>query len=393
MIETFKGYPWNVLDAMESPPVIWLGPGGVGEFEQSLRHHLGDGAQIHHIPPDGNVDGLERPAVPVFVAADLVGEQRDALLAASVQARPGRPVIFGGSGNRETLLEAINTWHAFRLLPEGSPIQAVVVAIHKAHETLCLEIALSRGADELRQECKRLDGAIDELRATQERLLHAERLAMVGRASGTLMARIEAHFQCLGTLQSALGTLEKDPRLITLMETTMEGGQSVNTLLEDLVALTENRETRVARVSEPLDPLVERAVTFLKHDKALRAREVEVECDAGTDVVTDRHRLYLVLMNLLRNAVHATEAGDAIRVRTRREGDNAVIEVEDTGCGMPPDVLEQIFTPFFTTKGKDGMGLGLRLCKTSIERMGGELNVISEEGQGTTFTILMPISA
>ena len=111
---------------------------------------------------------------------------------------------------------------------------------------------------------------------------------------------------------------------------------------------------------------------------------------SGATVRIDRHRIYLVLMNLLRNAVHATEPGEAIRVRTRVEGQDAIIEVTDEGCGMSPEVQARIFEPFFTTKGTEGMGLGLRLCKSSIERMGGTLRCESEEGVGTTFQIRMP---
>jgi len=393
-METFKGYPWNVLDAMESPPTLWLGPTVSEELEEQLRAQLTEGTQFFPIFSGPKHDASDKvgPAIPLLTADDLMGPRADELLeVVNKRAAPGRPVITGGAGNREALLEAINRWHAFRLLPEGSPIQALVVAINKAHEVLCLEGALTSGAEELRQECRRLDGAIGELRITQERLLHAERLAMVGRTSGTLMARVDAHFHCLDTLQSALRTLERDPKLLSLLETTMEGARSVNTLLEDLVALTENREQEVVAREEALDPLVERAAAFLRHDSALRKREVELDVSSGAKVLTDRHRVYLVLMNLLRNAVHATEPGDAIRVQTRVEGEEAIIEVQDEGCGMSPEVKEQIFTPFFTTKGAEGMGLGLRLCKSSVERMGGTLECESTEGKGTTFRIRMPL--
>jgi signal transduction histidine kinase len=393
MMETFKGYPWNVLDAMESPPTLWLGPAVSSELEDDLRARLAEGAQIFPIFSGPNFDASDKvgPAVPVLSAEDLGGPRADELLDIVARALPGRPVIYGGAGSRDILLDAINRWGAFRLLPEGSPVQAMVVAIHKAHEVLCLEGALTAGAEELRQECRRLDGAISELKVTQERLLHAERLAMVGRTSGTLMARVDAHFHCLDTLSSALRTLEKDPRLLGLLETTMEGARSVNTLLEDLVAITENREQEVAAREELLDPLVERAVAFLRHDAALRKREVALDVSSGARVVTDRHRIYLVLMNLLRNAVHATEPGDAIRVRALAQGEEAIIEVEDEGCGMAPEVRDQIFDPFFTTKGEDGMGLGLRLCKSSIERLGGKLECESVESEGTVFRIRMPI--
>ncbi len=98
-----------------------------------------------------------------------------------------------------------------------------------------------------------------------------------------------------------------------------------------------------------------------------------------------------VIMNLLSNAIDAIEGQGTITVATRREGDDVVFSVADTGKGIPPDVLSHIFEPFFTTKqiGK-GMGLGLSITYGIVEKHGGRIDVSSEVGKGTTIVVRIP---
>jgi signal transduction histidine kinase len=99
-----------------------------------------------------------------------------------------------------------------------------------------------------------------------------------------------------------------------------------------------------------------------------------------------------VLMNLVLNAIQAIRGAGTVRVVTRTADDRCVIEVEDTGCGIPANLLPRIFDPFFTTKGTgEGTGLGLSVSLGIVERHGGELLVESEVGKGSTFTVLLPL--
>lgn len=97
-------------------------------------------------------------------------------------------------------------------------------------------------------------------------------------------------------------------------------------------------------------------------------------------------------MNLLVNASQAIEAQGEIRVRTWHEADSVYASVSDTGCGIPEETLNRIFEPFFTTKdvGK-GTGLGLSITYDIIKKHKGEIFVESQPGEGTTFTIRLPI--
>jgi len=97
-----------------------------------------------------------------------------------------------------------------------------------------------------------------------------------------------------------------------------------------------------------------------------------------------------VLLNLMRNAAQATRDGDAIIVRTLRDDDICFVEVEDFGTGMSEEVRTRIFSPFFTTKGQAGMGLGLRMSRAAVERQGGSLECTSQLGRGSRFRIRLP---
>ncbi len=100
-----------------------------------------------------------------------------------------------------------------------------------------------------------------------------------------------------------------------------------------------------------------------------------------------------LLLNLINNALYAMEkAGGKLLIRTRRQGENLVVEVADTGPGIPPANLSRIFDPFYTTKpvGK-GTGLGLSICYGIVKKMGGEIDVDSLMDQGTTFRIHIPL--
>ena len=110
-------------------------------------------------------------------------------------------------------------------------------------------------------------------------------------------------------------------------------------------------------------------------------------------IVGHRSQLQEVLTNLLQNALEAMDASQdhrrVLTVRTRRDGGKAIIEVEDTGPGVDATRLDKVFEPFVTTK-PGGMGLGLAICRTIVDRHGGQLSASPARPRGTVFRMVLP---
>jgi CheY-like chemotaxis protein len=144
--------------------------------------------------------------------------------------------------------------------------------------------------------------------------------------------------------------------------------------------------------------IVQETTELLEYD--LRTSNVEVVLDLGDDVPptwADGHQIQQVVVNLVGNAIQAMRPLDtprqiAITSRLMREPARISLEIADSGPGIPADVQERIFEPFFTTKPLgEGTGLGLSLCRRTLEEHGGIITVQSEVGHGATFRLELPV--
>jgi len=132
--------------------------------------------------------------------------------------------------------------------------------------------------------------------------------------------------------------------------------------------------------------------TVAKHVGTEPVPQLEI-IENGIQVQAEPQGLAMVLSHLIRNAQEATTPGDGqVYVRLKREGDNAVVEVADNGCGMEPAfVRERLFRPFDSTKGSKGMGIGAYQAREFVRKAGGDISVESRSGHGTIFRISIPI--
>ncbi len=119
-----------------------------------------------------------------------------------------------------------------------------------------------------------------------------------------------------------------------------------------------------------------------------------LDCQAvGINIQADRDRCGAIIGHLIRNAQDATPDDGQVIVRLFKREDLAIIEVQDTGVGMDKTFIkERLFRPFDSTKGKAGMGIGVYEARDYIHKFGGDLEVISRPGEGSTFRIRMPVS-
>jgi two-component system NtrC family sensor kinase len=145
--------------------------------------------------------------------------------------------------------------------------------------------------------------------------------------------------------------------------------------------------------SETLAPLIERCALLVRHKAELSAVQIRVEVEKDLPPVTcDASQIQQLVLALAMNAIEAMPRGGTLSLRARRGDACVVLEVADTGMGIAKDHLPHIFEPFFTTKeeGK-GVGLGLAVAYGIVQRHGGRIDVASKPGEGTRFTVFLPL--
>jgi signal transduction histidine kinase len=291
------------------------------------------------------------------------------------------------------------------VISREAALGAVCVFWNEVHEPDEREIRLLSAL--ARQAAIALDNArlvgdlrrtLDDLRAAQETLVRGATL----RAVGELAAGAAHHLNNL--LAVVLGRtqllLMKNPDASTA--TSLRSIERAATDAAETVVRIQGF-TRTAKRSEAvsfdLNAAVQEAIEFTRlrwQDEAqVKGAPIDVAFEQGSPPAISGRSAEIreVMTNLILNAVDALPAGGRIAVRTRGEPGRAVVSVSDSGIGMSGDVKRRVFEPFFTTKGVKRTGLGLAVAYGTIRRHGGQVEVESEEGRGTTVTFWLPVDA
>jgi PAS domain S-box-containing protein len=252
----------------------------------------------------------------------------------------------------------------------------------------------TRAEDELRAANASIEEKLDR---TRDSLLLAERRATLGTLAGGVghelrnIAQIQV--AAVDELSAALAANEDVTELArTILPDLERVGEHISAHGHRLMQLARPGPDHVSPLD--LNGIVRDVVAMLRGAGKLRRVEVTTFVDGEIVVTVNRTRIEQILVNLIGNAVDAMGGSPGtitIVVHPSADGKRVVCEVRDTGSGIAPDALEQIFRPFFTTKGEDkGTGLGLPVAKEIVESYGGQLLVTTEVGTGTTFTFDLP---
>jgi signal transduction histidine kinase len=184
----------------------------------------------------------------------------------------------------------------------------------------------------------------------------------------------------------------KDERLVGLVDSILKSVKRAGTITKRLLAFARNLETSIGPVH--VKDVLQEVLSFLGKEAEHRAISITLHVSPGIPVFeSDRGKLQQIFLNVINNALAAVSDGGRIDIRAWEEGGGRLyISFEDDGCGISQEDLSHIFEPFFSTKANQGgTGLGLSITYNLVQEIGGVISVESELGQGTRFTIVLPL--
>ncbi len=273
-------------------------------------------------------------------------------------------------------------------------------ALQQAAEELDAKIALRTGElssanQNLETKYAKLKETESLLRSTQNELVQAGKLAMLGQmAAGVThelnqpLAAIRAFADNAGTFLARGQTAEAGQNLAQISAASARMGK----IIGQLKGFARKSSETVSTVD--LQQAIEGSALLLRNDFETHKVKLEIDVREPVRVVGDTVRTEQVLINLMRNALDAVEgaANPVIKVVLERDGGDAVIRIHDSGTGIPLQVAPHLFEPFFTTKSAGrGLGLGLTISSSIVQAMNGQLTAHNHADGGAEFVVRLPL--
>ncbi len=246
---------------------------------------------------------------------------------------------------------------------------------------------LGRHFNEMVQQLRESREEIERLHRTQ--MSRAEHLATLGEMAAGLAHEIRNPLAGIAGVMEIVGRdLPPNSAAISVLGEVRHEVVHINKIVSELLEIARPKPP-VFRPGD-LVAVAEHACLFASDQAATKKVTLEVsKGDPLPALEFDRGQIHQVLLNLLLNAVQACGEGGSVRVEFSSDEKFVTVTVIDTGKGIPPEVLPNIFRPFFTTKG-NGTGLGLSLARRIVEDHGGRLAATSELGKGSQFALALP---
>jgi two-component system NtrC family sensor kinase len=232
------------------------------------------------------------------------------------------------------------------------------------------------------------------LRDTQEQLLQSEKLAAMGRLTSQIAHELNNPlYGIMNTLELLKTEIPADNKRRKILEMALSETIRLADLLRKMLSFSkpDQEERHPVDINLVLDEIL------LLHEKQLKENDIHIAvtfADGLGMVNASKNQLRQVFLNMVANARDAMPEGGTLSVVTGSAGDGVYIEISDTGTGIREEHLDKIFDSFFTTKGEvKGVGLGLSVCYGFIKDHGGDIEVNSRVGEGTSFIISLPVYA
>ena len=286
-------------------------------------------------------------------------------------------------------------------IAEGNYNQTITV--HAAREIEHLAASLNQMAKELERKKleieewgntleKKVLERTEEIKKIHSQLFRSEKLASLGKLAAGVAHEINNPLTGILTNSSLLlDDLEKaDPRredVEVIVKETIRCREIVKRLLDFA------RQTKPQKQLININSIIENIILLVRNQTSFRNIVIQKELSENIpDVMADRDQIQQVFVNIIINSSEAMARGGSLTIESKlaEQSDSILIRFTDTGPGIPDDIKEKIFDPFFTTK-EQGTGLGLSISYGIIEQHGGDISIESKCGEGTKFTIRLPI--
>jgi signal transduction histidine kinase len=261
--------------------------------------------------------------------------------------------------------------------------------------TVVLGLGRRRAEDSLKETLENLEKIVEErtrdLKKAQKKLLSKERLAAIGQLSSNIAHELRNPLGVIGNTAYYLNMKLKDGDEKVLKHLDILGREvrRSNKIISCLLDFSRTKEPSI--VACDINRVIKESLTDIEKDEKVSKVTIDTRLDGNLpEILIDPDQINQVILNLLTNAVHATPEGGRIEITTGVKKDFLEVVLKDTGAGIPKEDLRKIFEPLYTTKAK-GTGLGLSIVRGIIDSHKGKIGVESKVGEGTTFTVSLPL--
>lgn len=226
----------------------------------------------------------------------------------------------------------------------------------------------------------------------QEQLLQSEKLAAMGKLTSQIAHELNNPlYGIMNTLELMKTEIPPENKRRRLLDMSLSETVRLADMLKKMLSFS--KPDQEERCPADLNQIIEELL--LLHERILQENNIWIVSELAEDVgevYVSKNQMRQVILNMISNARDAMPGGGTLTFRTRRKGDQALIEIADTGQGIAEENVNRIFESFFTTKDSiKGVGLGLSVCYGFIRDHGGDITVRSTPNHGTTFTITLPV--
>jgi len=226
-----------------------------------------------------------------------------------------------------------------------------------------------------------------EKEALEKQILQSDKLATIGSLAAGVAHEINNPLANI-SLYSQMLMKKKDKTINSKLKIIFDESNRAANISKSLLEFARQSEPKLTNANINLE--IEKALAILGHE--LKGVKLITSLENIPFILIDVEQIKQVLINLISNSIQAIEKNGEIRIKTFIRNNFLNISISDNGCGIQPENISKIFDPFFTTKGLgEGTGLGLSICYGIIKRHNGSIDVESEVGSGTTFTIKLPL--